>query len=481
MDSPAGGAGDLEDLSASEGMTSMPAVTSASGADPGDEPRPRDAPDVALVERSRPDEVTFAKQVGVFAGTLMFALGLLVPVVVLLWGALSIGASAMAGTALLHTRGLEPKTFGTALVVGLVVAGGLLIWASLAAAVSAEPVVAPSGRVRPARTRPVGHPFLGAMVALLAASLLMTLAASTHSPFFPYPFATIVLVATVTFIAVVSLVVAFRVVRRLWIVTFDWACHGHYRAGFVTACLLMLGLAGAWAQRAGWTARPIRWAWSEAELDDVHGPTGVVDAGEKLLCLGAGELEPRLARSASAPVCSFLPGVGAGSRRDQCFETLMARSYGKVVRIVASGTSSMADAEDLVVDAMLVTCLRSELPDNPEGFLITVASNAAKHLGVRRGREIPCDDLERVAAAACRPDDTVELRESKMARLTHETMCRLRPREKEVAELYLHGRRFREIDQALGLKSGKAKNTFNYAMDRLKPELEDVLEACRIE
>lgn len=463
----------------------MPAVTPASGADPDHEPRPRDAPEVALVERTRPDEVTFAKQVGVFAGMLMFALGLLVPVVVLLWGALSVGVSAMAGTALLHTRGLEPKTFGTALVVGLVVAGGLLLWASLAAMVSAEPVVAPSGRVRPARTRPVGHPFLGAMAALLAASLLMTLAASTHSPFFPYPFATIVLVATVTFIAVVSLVAAFRVVRRLWIVTFDWACQGHYRAGFVTACLLMLGLAGAWAQRAGWSARPIRWAWAEAELDDVHGPTGVVDAGEKLLCLGAGELEPRLARSASAPACSFLPDgvrMSASGRvrrpaadqaqRDACFKALMPSVYRDTVSKLAR-TFSRETARDAASEALLNVCRGQTRADDLAAYYYQAARRSAVKLVEKERREAPCDAVDELAgscASALSPE--------KLLAIEKLVTCRLAANERVMFELWLAGMTYAEIGEVVGMDAPRAKDGLNNALKRLERQNDRPLTDC---
>ena len=439
-----------------------------------------DAPGAAgsLDEPSASGELPRGQQAGVYVGMFVATVCALIPAAVLAWAALTVGASALAGTALLHTGGLEPRTFGPAMLVGLSIAAVLLIRAALA--VQGEQSVAevsPTGKVRTRAARPAGHPVLATMGVLLAASALTTLAGSAHSRFFPYPIATASVVATVAFFAVVALVACYRVLSGVRAATLDWAARAPYRAGVVTALLLLLGGAGVWAHYTGWSARPVLWAWHEAELREVRGPDDLVEAGEQLLCLGAGEVEPRMARSAAAPACEFLPGRvqvsasaplpsgrrhGPRSPLDVCIETLMPVAYDQTVDKLAK-RFPRETARDAASQAMLDTCRNDSEKSNLAGYFYRAAERRAYRSDGKARREVPCDELDTLEGTCATALSAVA-----SAQMERIVKCLLTPAERVILELRRAGMTYREIGEELRLVPTQAKDTLNNAIKRLR-------------
>jgi hypothetical protein len=255
-------------------------------------------------------------KIGVLLAMVVFAALVLAPLLLMVWGGFALVAAAAAGTALLHTGGLEPATFGTALTVGLSLAAMLLIVVVVAPGPRRDDddVLEPGSWYarHPLWSR---HPALVTLIGLVALASLAVMAAASRTPFFAYPWATVLLVAAVTFAAVVALVVLYRLVSVLWRAGFRWASGGPYRAGFATAGLLAAALTGAWAAHAGWTERPARRLADELALAAVPRPENLGEAAAQALCLLGDQVEPGLARSDAAPACGFLPGLDDGGAR----------------------------------------------------------------------------------------------------------------------------------------------------------------------
>ena len=88
-------------------------------------------------------------------------------------------------------------------------------------------------------------------------------------------------------------------------------------------------------------------------------------------------------------------------------------SYGRLVAILAAADGDIAHAEDALGDAFaqaLVTWREHGVPDNPEGWLLTVARNRQRDSwksAAARTRAVWDDDAER-AAGASRPLYTLD-------------------------------------------------------------------------
>src|SRR5215475_847710 len=93
-------------------------------------------------------------------------------------------------------------------------------------------------------------------------------------------------------------------------------------------------------------------------------------------------------------------------------EQVARRSYGKLVAYLAARTRDLAAAEDALSDAFasaLTEWPRNGCPQNPEGWLMTVARR--KFLDAVRStrRETPTDELEEISAAIDSSAETAEI------------------------------------------------------------------------
>lgn len=417
--------------------------------------------EAATPRREPPPRVSLGTKLGLAASLLIVGVGVLVPLVLLVWGGFAVAVSALAGTTLVHTGGLEPSTFGPSMMIGLTIAALLIavVAISPAAQRSADAEAAAQGRTIP-RSWGSRHPALATALKLLAVTALCSLAASVHSPFFPYPLATIAVVATLAFLAVISLVVAYRGLRALTRWLYTWSYADSYRAGAVTAACLLLGAAGGVAGYLGWTTRP---AWLLAHrlgVDEVDAPDDPVEAGETVLCLGAAQLSPTKTSSTAAPACGAV-AIHVDSP-ESCFKAILAGPYQQAVRYLRSRFAA-ADPENIASDAAVTTCMRSPLPDNARAFFHEVAK--------RRGARLQQRDRERAACDRTIADTPACRLDLDSAACMNTFLRALAPQERLVAERYLEGWTYPEIEEALGLPRHKAKNIFNYAVQRTAHEL----------
>lgn len=246
--------------------------------------------------------VTRGMKVALFAGASVFTVGTLIQLIVIAWLALAAGITAMSGTILAHTGGLEPKTFATCVKAAIVLDAVLLL-----AIVGAW--VTRVGR-RELGQDPGGYyvrsPVRTTAAWLLVGLVAVTLAGWQRSVFFPYPLVTIVVLANAYFFALVGLIGLARLADRAWEPIRSWAELSPYRTGFLTATLVLLGTAGLILRGAHWYERPARQLAAELELDRVRGATGFVDAQLRGLCVAAEETAPQLAHGDAAPACGFL-------------------------------------------------------------------------------------------------------------------------------------------------------------------------------
>lgn len=89
--------------------------------------------------------------------------------------------------------------------------------------------------------------------------------------------------------------------------------------------------------------------------------------------------------------------VRAGDRARTAAERAVRASYGRLVALLASGTGDLALAEDCLADALeraLRTWPEGGVPDNPEGWLLTVARNRLRDVlgSAARRTGAPLDD-----------------------------------------------------------------------------------------
>src|ERR1700727_2086992 len=84
-------------------------------------------------------------------------------------------------------------------------------------------------------------------------------------------------------------------------------------------------------------------------------------------------------KSARSGRCSPMKREGEEAPRAAA-EAVARRSYGKLVAFLAARTGDVAGAEDALADAFAAALSdwdRSGIPDNPEGWLLTVARRRA--------------------------------------------------------------------------------------------------------
>jgi hypothetical protein len=271
-------------------------------------PPERAAPPPVVVRPSPPPiprrtdapRITTAMRLALYLGTAIFVLGTLVQVLAIVWIALLALIVAFAATILVHTGGLEPRTFENMAVAGAVIDWAVLAW--IASIWIRRGLRGP----RAPQTFAFRHPVSFACVGLALALVLVTIAGWRPSLYFAYPMATMVVFANAFFFALVGPIASVRLLDRGGRRLHDWAITTPYRAGLLTATLVLLGAAGFAARQAEWYRAPWREASARLELSSVTEPDGVVDSMMTGLCLAAAQTEP--AHADRAPGCTMLRG-----------------------------------------------------------------------------------------------------------------------------------------------------------------------------
>jgi DNA-directed RNA polymerase specialized sigma24 family protein len=415
--------------------------------------------------------VTPAMRAALIGGAVVFALGALVQVVAALWLVAVTAITGVAGSILAHTGGLEPKTFATCVVVAIVLDAALLLAIVIASIrrrshrdAAAEPAGASRGLV--ARTA------AGLLVALLA----VTAAGWKHSAYFPYPLATIVVLANTYFFALLSLLYTARAVDKTWKASRAWAQTTPYRTGLLTATLVLLGLAGFALRKTELGGEPVRRLIAHIHPDQVPALSGFADGQLAALCIAAEEIAPELARGASAPGCRFLGNaegsiaglLGPGT---DCFTTLEPElDPAKSILKYRLGLSR-DDADDIATDALLKTCTREPLPDNLRAYFFQVVRNRGMHAVIFARRILPCPNMDDQVPVDC-SGDPPEYREAELALVWEYARCVLNDLEANVLQSRLVDELpFRQIGEQWGLGEAKARYTFHNAVGKLQRRL----------
>ncbi|MBP6842853.1 MAG: sigma-70 family RNA polymerase sigma factor [Kofleriaceae bacterium] len=434
------------------------------------------APPPALVTTSddaaSTPSVTTAMRVALNGSMALFTVSVVAPVLMAAWAVVVAAGIGLGAFVLLHAGALEPGTLQPASAIGVVLA--------LALAAGTLRLSAPA-QAHPGEET---YPAFATLIGLVVIAGLTTLAALPHSAFFPYPLTTIAVVAATTYLALAGLVAATRLTIALARGANRWGAGGMYRAGFLTATFLLLGAAGAVALEQRVYVVPLRAAASELEVSQVAGPSGVLDAAPRVLCLGAGEVAPKLARSeTAAPACSFLPHSEERST-DECFEHLAAKTLLEVQQRLRESYGCDADCDDVAMKALIETCTRVPLAANIDAYFTTVAKNGALKWKREDYRTLRCSEFDDV------PDDPCiweagEDDDEKVRAFSRDAVCRMTAFERRVVTSRLGERdepmkQFSEVAAALGITETKARNTFHNTMRRLRKEMAAWRAECNI-
>lgn len=439
-------------------------------------PPPTPEPPPALVTTSgdaaSTPSVTTAMRVALNGSMALFTVGVVAPVLMAAWAVVVAAGIGLGAFALLHAGALEPGTLRPASAIGVVLA--------LALATGTLRLSAPA-QAHPGEET---YPAFATLVGLLVIAGLTTLAALPHSAFFPYPLTTIAVVAATTYLALAGLVAATRMTIALARGANRWGAGGMYRAGFLTATFLLLGAAGAVALEERVYVVPLRAAASELEVSRVAGPSGVLDAAPRVLCLGAGEVDPTLARSeTAAPACSFLPHSQVRST-DDCFEHLAATTLPAIQDRLRDQYECGADCDDVAMTALIETCTRVPPADNIEAYFTSVAKNEAARWARNDRRTLRCDTLDELRDDPC-AWEAGEDDDEKVRAFNRDAVCRMSAFEHRVVTSRLGAggkpmRQFGEVAELLGITETKARNTFHNTMRRLRKEMAAWRAECGI-
>jgi DNA-directed RNA polymerase specialized sigma24 family protein len=407
-------------------------------------------------------------------GALVFAVGALWKLVLIAWLGIVAGVMAVAGSILVRTGGLEPHTFGTCLIAAIVLDAVLLlgIFAALVAT-HVKPQLT-SGRGGAYLRRPARVTAMVLAVALLA----VTAAGWRRSPYFPYPIATIVVLASAYYLLLLVVLNTGTVLYRLWPRLHSWGHSTPYRMGLLTATLLLLGFGGIALGEVDWAPNPRDRLFEHLGLARVAG--GLADAQLAELCIGADEVAPRLASAAAAPGCR-VPGSAEGSAQGllgssgDCFTTLEAEVAGAQRLLISKLELSDHDANNIAMEALLKTCTREPLPENLRAYFFKVVRNQGVQAAIFMRRTITCDDLEERAPATCSTEQA-EYRETELALVWKYARCVLSDQQASVLQSRLvDGLSFREIGARENLGEDDARYAFHNAIKKLRRGLGDCL------
>jgi RNA polymerase sigma factor (sigma-70 family) len=415
--------------------------------------------------RQRPAQaaLNLRAKVALFVGVTVFTVGALAQVFATLWLGLLVCLLGGSAEVLVHTGGLEPRTFAACSVAAVVLDAILLIVIAATSLHRSWPRRSPPPRERFA----VRHPVIAAGLGLSCALAFVLVFGWEHSVYFPYPLATVIVLANAYFFGLVGVVASARLADLAWRQVKAWGLASQYRTGFLTASLLLLGAVGYWRLTTRWYAEPLDAIEARIEAEDLGDVTGVLDGELDGLCIVAGQLEPALAHSAAAaPACGFLSGGSAPP--DDCFSSLMKHEAPKAKTILRSSGANDDDLDDAIMEALLATCTRKPPPRSLAGYFFTVVRNQTRQMAQAARREVSCDHADDMLSA-CAASEPPELREVQLALLWKYAFCKINPSAKDILRLrFEQDQSFRQIGSQLGMTEVRAKDTYHNAIKKLR-------------
>jgi RNA polymerase sigma factor (sigma-70 family) len=422
--------------------------------------------------------VTPGMKAALYVGAGVFAYGMLVQLVAIAWVAIGAAIVTVSGSILVRTGGLEPRTFATC-VTAAIVLDAVLLFAIVLASIARRVNQASTAGAEGAYLR---RPVLVTAAGLLIALLAVTAAGWKRSPYFPYPLATIVVLANAYFFALISVLYTGRIVDWTWAPLKSWAQMSPYRTGLLTATLVLLGVAGVAARKSDWTRESVRRLAAEVELEQPPATTGFVDTQLAALCIAAEEVAPELARGGAAPGCNFSGGSGAGKHAgllgsgSDCYTTLEPDMTSAKRILMYRLRLAADDADDIATDSLLETCTRVPPPNDLRAYFFKVVRNRGTRAVVVARRTISCDAVNELAPPTCSAEPP-EHRELELELVWQYAHCVLNDHEADVLQRRLvEGLRFRAIGERLGLREDQARYIFHNAIGKLQRRLAGCLQ-----
>lgn len=396
-----------------------------------------------------------------FAGVVLVTIGALIQLLALAWFELLRFLFRSSAEVLVHTGGLD-RTFAACSIAALVLDAVLLI------AIATRSVRRSLRRTLPADERFAGrHPFAASSAGLLLALAFVIAGGWRPSPYFPYPLATVVVLATGYWFGLLGVLAIARVADLVWRALRAWGIAARWRTGLLTASLVLAAAACYGLLATRWYTGPVRAVEAGLALAS-PGHAGDVLASElDGLCLVADELEPSLAHSSAAPACEFL--TTESRPLDDCVAALIRDWVPDLRQQLRHRGLDLYDIDDVVMKALLATCTRPLPPRVPHAYLFAAADHQATQAASAPRRAARCDAAHPLAAT-CAAGEPPESRARKLAQLWDDALCRIGDDAAQILRRRLEqDESFREIGEHLGLPESDVRDTYHHAIQQLRP------------
>ncbi|HEX8106743.1 MAG TPA: hypothetical protein VF516_03395 [Kofleriaceae bacterium] len=394
-----------------------------------------------------------------FAGVVVVTIGAVVQVLALAWFELLTFLFRGSAEVLVHTGGLDRRTFAACSIAAFVLDLVLL------AIIATRSVRRSLRRAPPSDERFVArHPFAAASAGLLLALAFVIAGGWQPSPYFPYPLATVVVLATAYWFGLVGVLAMARSADLAWRAIRAWGVAAQWRTGFLLASLVLAGAAGYGLIATRWYAAPLHAVEAGLALGS-PGRAGDLLTGElDALCLVADRLEPSLAHSSAAPACEFL--TTDSQPLDDCVAALIRDWVPSLKQQLRRRGLGPYVLDDAVMKALLAACTRQPPPRVRQAYFLAMAENQATQASVPRAAA--CDATHPLAAT-CTADEPSESRARKLARLWDDALCRIGDDAAQVLRRRLQqDESFREIADHLGIPEADARETYHHAIQQLR-------------
>jgi DNA-directed RNA polymerase specialized sigma24 family protein len=418
---------------------------------------PRNPP--AVGEQPAASSRTRCIRLALYASAVALAVAALIQVLALAWFQLARFLFRGSAEVLVHTGGLDRRTFAVCSVAAIV------IDAVLVTAVATRAVRRTLRRATPPDERfVVRHPFAAASAGLLLALAFVIASGWRPSPYFPYPLATVVVLASAYWFGLLGVLAVARGADLMWRAVRAWCVATGWRASCLVASVAIAGAAGYGLVTTRWYAAPLR-AVEAGLAVQAPGHAGEVLAGELAgMCLVADEIEPSLAHSSAAPACEFL--TSDTRALDDCLAELRRDAVPDVRHQLRHRGVDPYDVDDAITKGLLAACTRAPMPRRPRAYFTAVADNQATQRA-HDPRRAPCD-AGHPLAETCTTTEPAASRAVKLARLWDNALCRIGDDAAEILRRRLQDdESFREIADHLGLRESDARDTYHHAIAQL--------------
>jgi DNA-directed RNA polymerase specialized sigma24 family protein len=395
------------------------------------------------------------------AGAALVAIATLIQLLALAWFELLKFLFRGSAAVLVHTGGLDRRTFAACSIAALILDAVLLI------AVATRSVRRTLRRAPPADERfAARHPFAASSAGLLLALAFVIAGGWRPSPYFPYPLATVVVLANAYWFGLIGVLAIARVADLAWRAVRAWGAAAQWRAGFLTASLVLAAAACYGLLATRWYAGPLRAVETALALQSPGHASDALDSELDGLCLVADDLEPSLAHSSAAPACEFL--TTETRPLDDCVAALIRDWVPGVKHELHRRDLDPYDIDDAVMKAVLAACTRQPPPRALHTYFLAMAENQVAQTAGTAHRATACDAAHRLAAT-CDAGEPSDSRATKLARLWDDAVCRIGDDAAQIIRRRLQqDESFREIADHLGISEADAREIYHHALAQLR-------------